>query len=75
MAWRRPTSRRCSDVAVWLLRVTVRESELRDRLISQDDADVLLRAAGIVDRYGLAIEAADPPRELAQIPGQIAADV
>jgi hypothetical protein len=55
--YRRPGQRWCADTAVRLVRMGAREPFRHPRLLSPDDAKVLLKAAAIIDVFGQAVEA------------------
>jgi hypothetical protein len=59
--YRRPSAKWCTDVAVRLVQIGCRDSDVLvdgERLLEHGDALVLVRAAAILDAYGQRLEAA-----------------
>jgi hypothetical protein len=56
--YRRPSRKWCTDTAVRLIVMAAREPFREEpRLLSAEDAQVLIRAAAIIDVFGQAVEA------------------
>jgi hypothetical protein len=55
--YRRPSQKWCTETGVRLVRIASREPFLVPRLLEPGDAQVLLKAAAIIDTLGQAIEA------------------